>query len=198
MDLLAVGLAASEQTLRSSEATAREMFRTVGSVRGLGDLTVPMLQECGLDAFSATRSLAWMEIGRRVGIAGKGEPRLVSGPEDVAEMLDHLRYEKKEHFVVVLLDAKNFIMRWTIVHIGTLTSSIVGPREVFREAIREGASSIILAHNHPSGDPDPSPEDIEITEKMCEIGNTLDIPVLDHIIIGEGKSVSLKNRGNIR
>jgi DNA repair protein RadC len=115
----------------------------------------------------------------------------------VSYLRQQLRDEKREHFIVVLLDAKNKVIRHVTVHIGTLTSSIVGPREVFREAIREGASGIILAHNHPSGDPEPSIEDVSITRKLAEIGHVLDIPVLDHVILGEFKVVSLRQEGVI-
>ncbi len=89
----------------------------------------------------------------------------------------------------MLLDAKNVVMRVAEIHVGTLTMSPVGPREVFREAIRDGASAIIVAHNHPSGDPTPSPEDRVVTERLKQVGALVDIPVLDHIVIGDKYAV---------
>src|SRR5262249_42746108 len=108
---------------------------------------------------------------------------------------DFLTVEKREHFYAILLDSANHVMRKALIHIGTLTMSIVGPREIFREAVREGASSIIVAHNHPSGDPTPSPEDIESTKQLVQVGKLLDIPVLDHVIIGHEGYRSLSEMG---
>jgi DNA repair protein RadC len=93
------------------------------------------------------------------------------------------------------LNSANGVIRKALIHIGTLTMSIVGPREIFREAVRDGASSIIVAHNHPSGDPSPSPEDIEITRILIDAGKLLDIPVLDHVIIGHRRYSSLNEMG---
>jgi len=98
----------------------------------------------------------------------------------------------RELFVVLFLNSKNHIIGSNIVHMGTLNMSIVGPREVFKPAIIASASSIIVAHNHPSGDPTPSPEDYAVTEKLKEIGKILDIPVLDHIVYGEDYSYSIE------
>jgi DNA repair protein RadC len=198
VDLLSVGLSAGERDLEASTERAVALAKEVGKLRGLASIAPAMLEGEGLSAFEAMKSMAWMEIGRRLEQAGKGEEQEVSGPEAIADYLrKKLRDEKREHFVVVLLDSKNAILRYVTVHIGTLTSSIVGPREVFREAIREGASRIILAHNHPSGDPQPSREDREITRKMAEIGHMLDIPVLDHVIVGEREHRSLREEGLI-
>jgi DNA repair protein RadC len=135
-------------------------------------------------------------LGRKVGVAGKGETEIeaITGPEDVADLLDDLRHESREHLVAIYLDSKGVILRIATIHIGTANASIVGVREIFREAVREGAVSVIVAHNHPSGDPEPSTEDIEVTGKIFEAGQLLDIELLDHIIIGEKKWVSLKTR----
>ena len=131
-------------------------------------------------------------------MAGKGPKRAIDAPEDVVEvlegLLDRLKGEKREHFFAILLDSKGSVMRVAQVHIGTLTMSLVGAREVFREAIREGASSVIVGHNHPSGDPTPSPEDIEVTGRLAELGEMLDIRVEDHVILGENDFVSMKRQ----
>ena len=108
-----------------------------------------------------------------------------------------LRDEQREHVVAVLLDTKGGVVKQATISIGDLSSSIVHPREVFREAIRHSAASLILAHNHPSGDPAPSPEDIAITKRLIAAGEHIGIDVLDHIIIGDNRFVSLKEKGLI-
>ncbi len=177
---------------------AQRVMRRYQRLQGLADASKMDISELtGLEDFEILRAQALIELGRRVSMAGKGEVTTIECMSDVENALDYLRFEKREHFVAILLDAKNAIMRVATIHIGTLTASIVGPREVFREAIREGASAIILAHNHPSGNPEPSPEDLAVTRQLVEIGNMLDIPILDHVIIGDRKSVSLQARGQL-
>jgi DNA repair protein RadC len=172
---------------------ARKLLQRLGSLKALSELgATDLTAATGLEGFEVLRAQALIELGRRCGKTSRGEIRTIESPEDAFELLEYLRGEKREHFVAILLDAKAQVMRVANVHIGTLTASIVGAREVFREAIRDGASSIIVAHNHPSGDPTPSPEDIEVTQKLIEIGELLDIPVLDHIIIGERYARSLR------
>lgn len=197
VDLLAMGLAENEYELPNAEHSARQLLTRLGRVREVGDLSERALSEFASSEFAAIRCLALLELGRRLGNSLKGPRQEVCRPADVAEMLDHLRYEKKEHFVVVMLDTQGTAMRPTTVHIGTLSSSMVGPREVFREAIREGASSIIVAHNHPSGLTDPSAEDREITRRLVEIGKVLDIPVQDHVILGEKSYFSFVEQGQM-
>jgi DNA repair protein RadC len=106
-----------------------------------------------------------------------------------------LREEKREHFVALLLDTKNGVLRTKTVSIGDLSSSIVTPREVFKEAIRHSAASLIVAHNHPSGDPTPSPDDAAVTRRLQEAGELLGIELLDHIVLGDQRFVSLKEKG---
>lgn len=108
---------------------------------------------------------------------------------------ERLRGKKQEIFLVVLLDNKNRIIKEITISTGSLTSSIVHPREVFNPAIKESAASVIFVHNHPSGDPEPSKEDIQITQRLLEVGNVVGIKVLDHIIIGNGCFVSFKDKG---
>lgn len=124
--------------------------------------------------------------------------KIVHGPEDAYYFLKgKLEKEQKEHFGVILLNTKNHILGYKDVSIGSLNASIVHPREVFIEAILAHAASIILTHNHPSGDPRPSREDLAVTDRLYKSGNILDIPVLDHIIIGTGQYISLKEKGMI-
>lgn len=121
---------------------------------------------------------------------------VVHGPEDVAHFaMPILRDELKEHFAILSLNTKNHIIGWDVVSVGSLTASIVHPREVFEVALRHHAASIILVHNHPSGDPAPSKEDIAVTQRLTKAGKVMDVPVLDHIIIGNHRFVSLKERG---
>lgn len=193
IDLLAVGLARRETDVEDAEAVGRQMLQRFGSIGGISEAGLAdFAAVSGLDGFEVMRAQALLEIGRRCGKASRGPATTIDSPEDAFELLEYLRGEKREHFVAILLDAKNHVLRVAVIHIGTLTASIVGPREIFREAIRDGASSIIVGHNHPSGDPTPSPEDIEVTRKLFEVGEMLDIPVLDHIIVGERYAISLR------
>ncbi len=195
-DLLAIGLCRDENDLVDAEVRGRDLARSLGGIHAITDLSRERLQQfSGLDDLEIFRCLAWLELGRRTNQSGKGDRASVMVAADVAHLLRHLQNEKQEHFIIVLLDAKNTLIKWSTIHIGTLTTSLVGPREVFREAIREGACSMILAHNHPSGDPDPSPEDISITKKLDELGKLLDIRVWDHVIIGFNRFASLRELG---
>ena len=198
LDLLAVCFSRRESDANESGVMAQRILRRFQPLQGLANASKADLTAlAGLEDFEILRSQALMELGRRLELMGKGTVTAIGCKGDVEEALNYLRFEKREHFVAILLDAKNGIMRVATIHIGTLTSSIVGPREVFREAIREGASAIILAHNHPSGNPEPSPEDLQVTGQLVEIGRMLDIPVLDHVIIGDRSSVSLQARGQL-
>lgn len=196
IDLLAVGFSRNEKDARDGEAMARQILKRYDKLSGLADMgSHDLAQITGLDSFETLRARALIEVGRLAGGASRGELTQIDIAEDVVKRLEFLRLEKREHFVVVILDSKSQIQRIAPVHIGTVNMSVVGGREVFREAIRDGASSIIVAHNHPSGDPTPSPEDIEVTDKLVEIGIMLDIPVLDHIIIGYDRFVSFQRKG---
>lgn len=201
IDLVAIGFSRREQDAVEGERCARDILQRCVKIAHLPDLSPAEINEVsGLETFEILRVQALIELGRRSALAKDGEFTVTDCPEDVAQLLSHLRNEKREHFCVIMLDAQNQIIRWTTIHIGTLTMSVVGPREVFREAVRDGACSIIVAHNHPSGDPTASPEDIEVTRKLAEIGKLLDIPLLDHIIIvfGSRKPVSLRALGIIK
>ena len=121
---------------------------------------------------------------------------VVKSPEDVHQILQcYFGDLPNEHFVAVLLNTKNHVIAITPISIGSLNASIVHPRELFQRAILANCASVILAHNHPSGDPTPSSEDIELTRRLAEAGKLLDIAVLDHIVVGENCFVSLKERG---
>ncbi len=123
-------------------------------------------------------------------------PHTIHGPEDAADFArQQLATEEKEHFCVMLLNTKNHVIGWHVISIGSLTASVVHPREVFAPAIVHHAASVILVHNHPSGDPSPSREDIAVTQRLVKAGKIMDIAILDHIIIGGSSFVSMKEKG---
>ncbi|MBR3458367.1 MAG: DNA repair protein RadC [Selenomonadaceae bacterium] len=150
----------------------------------------------GVGAAKAATILAAVELGRRLSQKAAEKVEIVHGPEDAAHYaMPRFRFEQKEHFAVMLLNTKNHILGLAEISVGSLSASIVHPREVFRAAIRYAAAAMILLHNHPSGDPSPSREDIQVTHRMVKAGQIMDIPVLDHIILGDNRFVSLKEKG---
>lgn len=153
----------------------------------------------GVGPAKAATILAAVELGRRLAMKEAARRTIVHGPADAAHYaMPRLRFESKEHFAVLLLNTKNHVLAMPVISVGTLSASIVHPREVFQAAISHAAASMILVHNHPSGDPTPSPEDIAVTRRMAEAGKVMDIPVLDHIILGDDKFISLKEKGMIQ
>jgi len=133
----------------------------------------------------------------RVGALSVKERPRMSRPGDVAAVLwNYLKDSDREHFAALLLDAKNQLIGLTTISVGDLSSALVHPREVFKAAILANAASVILAHNHPSGDPTPSPEDVAVSRRLHEAGEILGIALLDHVVIGDGaRFVSLKEKG---
>ena len=153
----------------------------------------------GIGSAKAAEIMAAVELGKRLNSGMSRQRAAVTCPEDAAEYaMPRFRYEEREHFAVILLNVKNHILSMPVISIGSLTASVVHPREVFRVAIQQTAASIILVHNHPSGDPSPSREDIEITARLVQVGRVMDIPVLDHIILGNDNYISLKEQGVIK
>jgi DNA repair protein RadC len=151
----------------------------------------------GIGPVKAVTLVAAIELGKRLNGTKVTKP-IVRAPQDVVDLLmPRLRYEPQEHFLTVLLSTKNHVLATPTISIGSLNASIVHPREVFRTAINHAAANVILVHNHPSGDPTPSPEDISLTRKLMDVGKILEIHVLDHLIIGDNKYVSLKEKGII-
>ena len=121
----------------------------------------------------------------------------IKNSRDIYELFGYLSRETKEHFIAIHLDTKNRIICIDTISIGSLVSSIVHPREVFKSVLLSSAASIAIVHNHPSGTPEPSKDDINITKKLKEAGNFLGIPVIDHVIIGNGSYISLFEKGHI-
>jgi DNA repair protein RadC len=142
--------------------------------------------------------MAALELGRRLLSDGEAERPLIQTAEDAAKllMLDMERL-KQEQLRVILLDAHRRVIAIPVVYIGSLNMTVIRAAEVFREAIARNAPNLILAHNHPSGDPTPSPSDLDLTESLVAAGRLLDIAVLDHLIIGHGRWVSLRDTGAV-
>lgn len=169
---------------------------------GIGALASLAPQELskinGIGPVKAVTIVAALELGKRLnGLSTVNKP-VIRAPKDAADLvMARLRYEVREHFMILLLSTKNHVLATPTISIGSLNASIVHPRELFREAINHSAAAVILVHNHPSGDPTPSQDDIVITKKMIEAGKILEIHVLDHVIIGDNKYVSLKEKGII-
>ncbi|ODP30510.1 UPF0758 protein [Paenibacillus nuruki] len=176
---------------------ANRIMRQVGSIRQLVDLSIEELTEIkGIGTAKAIQIKAGIELGRRITRTGKEEVKAIRSPRDAADLLiEQLRYLQKEHFVCLFLNTKNHIISQETLSMGSLNASIVHPREVFRAAIKCSSASIIFAHNHPSGDPTPSPEDVALTKRLVEAGKIIGIEVLDHLVIGDMKFVSLKEQG---
>lgn len=163
---------------------------------GLAKARVAELKKTfGLGAAKACEISACFELGRRL-LQNKQSALLLS-PKDVWEALRDLRDHKKEHFVVFFLDARNQEIKREVISVGTLNANLVHPREVFEPAIQHSAAQIIIAHNHPSGDPEPSAEDIALTKRLAEAGKLLGMDVLDHVIVAKDSFASFKERGLI-
>lgn len=163
----------------------------------LSDATIEELTAIkGIGPAKGVVILAAIEIGKRMNVYKPDNRYIVRSPEDGANyVMEEMRTLSQEHFVVLFLNTKNQVMHQQTIFIGSLNASIVHPREVFREAVKRSAASIICAHNHPSGDPTPSQEDIHVTRRLVESGKMIGIELLDHLIIGDRKFVSLKEKG---
>lgn len=186
--LLRTGTAEKSAIDIASEMTADGgLYKRLAGITRLNELT----NIKGLGQAKAATVLAALEIGRRIASAKPIEKIHLSCPQDVADFLmPRLRYVAKEQFVVILLNNKNKVIGTEVVSEGSLSSSIVHPREVYAPAILHHAAAIMVAHNHPSGDPKPSIEDEEVTRQLLRSGKVLGIPMIDHVIIGDGNYYS--------
>jgi DNA repair protein RadC len=151
--------------------------------------------EFGLDPAAAAVLVDAFRLARAMASARRAEREALRSPRAVYEACEaELRGLDRETFHAFALDGKHRLLRRYMVSVGTLTTSLVHPREVFRPALRFGAVSLVVVHNHPSGDPEPSPEDEEVTRRLVQAGRVLGVPLLDHVVIGEGRYVSLAER----
>ncbi len=147
----------------------------------------------GIGPAKATGILAAVELGKRVFQSRSPEMAVVDSPQSAADALSQdLMWQSQEHFAVVLLDVKNRLLGTQVITIGTATETLAHPRDIFREVIRQGATRAIVSHNHPSGNLEPSPEDIALTRQLLAGAQFLSIPLLDHLILGNGEFRSLR------
>jgi DNA repair protein RadC len=174
----------------------RLLSRTDG-LKGLASMSLTELTKLkGIGPAKAVQLIAGLELGRRITRTLPEEKIQLQTPEDVVCMvMDEMRFLTQEHFVCIFLDTKHRVLEKKCVFIGSLDASVVHPREVLRAAISISASAVICVHNHPSGDPSPSREDVEVTEILFQASDTVGIDLLDHIIIGDQKYTSMKERG---
>ena len=183
---------------RSAIVLAEELLgRLDGGLRGLAGASPQELMEIkGIGKVKACSLAAAAELGRRLSRPDTANGYVIKGADDVASLLmEEMRYERKEHFKCVLLDTKGRVITVEDVSTGDLSATPVHPREVFSPAVRKSAASVICVHNHPSGDPRPSREDIATTERLLEAGSLLGIRVLDHVVIGDGRYASMLSEG---
>ena len=175
----------------------QRLMQRFGGLTGLHRASIDdVCSEHGIGEAKAAQIKAAIELGRRLAAEAPEERPAVHSPQDAADLL---RYEmsalEQEELRVVLLDNRNRLLGVDVVYRGSINSSQVRVGELFKAAIRRNAAAVIVAHNHPSGDPTPSPDDVAVTRAIVQAGKLLDIDVLDHIVIGAGKFVSLKERG---
>ena len=175
--------------------------RVLGELNGLNGLLNASYKDItsikGIKEVKASQILALVELGRRLNaLKGKADEISINSPQDIGNMLkSEMSGLHQEVLKLIVLNTKNKIIRIKDVFKGTLNTSIVHPREIYSEAIKCGGASIIICHNHPSGDPTPSKEDINITERIKQCGKIVGIELLDHIIVGDQKFLSLKEKG---
>jgi len=178
--------------------TAQRLLSQFGNLKGIANASVEELTKVkGIGIAKASQIKAAFELANRLeGYPEAEEKSIVKTPDDAVGLVRaRLKGKKKEHFVALLLDTRNQLIKTAEISIGSLDSSIVHPREVFKEAIAASAASVIFVHNHPSGDPTASEEDIKLTKRLAEAGEIVGIDVLDHIIVGGKKFLSLKREG---
>jgi len=175
--------------------TSQKLLSRFGNLKGVANASVEELtQTRGIGPAKAAQIKAALELSKRLesDVGEKPKPVLKSPEDVVAEVRSKLKGKKKEHFLVLCLDTRNRLINCKPVSIGSLDTSIVHPREVFKEAVSSSAASVIFVHNHPSGDPEPSKEDVELTKRLVKAGEIIGIDVLDHIIVCDKSYLSLK------
>ena len=195
-ELIALLIGSGNKSMNAIQVGEQVMI-AFGDIFGVARAGVEELAAVpGMTEAKARTLKAALELGRRQMAAGALDRTQILTPVDIANLvllemslLDH------EEMRVVLLDSKNYVIKIVTVYSGSLNSAVIRVGEVFRDAIRNNAASIAVVHNHPSGDPTPSPEDVRVTEMIVEAGHLLDIDVLDHVVIGRNRFVSLKERG---
>lgn len=193
-ELLAILLGTGQKGVNVVEISRKILSKFGGN--GLATVGTKELKKIfGLGTAKACEIVACFELGRR--LLQNKQSALIISPKDVWEQLKDIRDNKKEHFVIFFLDARNHEIKREIVSMGSLDSNLVHPREVFEPAVRNLSAQILVAHNHPSGDPEPSERDLEVTKRLVECGKIMGIEVCDHVIVTEKHYFSLKDRNLI-
>ena len=177
-------------------AVGQRLLQTFGGIAGVHQAPYPeLIAQHGIGAAKAAQLKAAIELGRRLIQQSPDQKPTVHSPHVAAALVQYdMSAFEQEHLRVIYLNTRNGVLGWEDVYKGSLNQSQVRIGELFKGAIRRNAASIILAHNHPSGDPTPSPDDVAITRAIIEAGRLLDVEVLDHLVIGRGRYVSLKER----
>jgi len=195
-ELIAIALRTGSRT-ENALGLAQRLLTAFQGLGGLAQASVRELCEVsGIGPAKAAQLKAALELGRRLILSsGDSQPRITC-PADAANLfLAAMSTEAQEQLRVMLLDSRHRVQRMSVVYVGNVNTSMIRVAEVFRQAVKDNSAAIVVAHNHPSGDPTPSPEDVRVTEQMVRAGKMLDIEVLDHLIIGKQRYVSLKERG---
>ena len=183
----------------SVTVTAQRLLSQFGNIKGIGGASLEELTQVkGIGLAKASQIKAALELANRLETSAEPDKNLpvVKTPDEVVNLIKgRLKDKKKEHFLALLLDTRSQLIKVAPISVGSLDSSIVHPREVFKEALSASAASVIFVHNHPSGDPAPSADDIKLTKRLVQAGEIMGIEVLDHVIIGDKKFLSLKREG---
>ena len=184
---------------KSVMTIAQELMARFGNVKAISQATLEELSQIkGIGPAKAAQIKACFELAKRENLEADEESFDIKNPEAVFKLMSSsIKDKAKEHFKLILLNSRNKKIGLSTISIGTLTTSLVHPREVFKDAITHSAASVILCHNHPSGDPEPSEDDLKITRKLVESGKILGIEVIDHIIIGKTNFYSFREKGLI-
>lgn len=184
--LSAVGLA--QYILQQLGENQRDALEVLRDIHPQELMTIP-----GIGPAKATTIMAAIELGKRVFQTRPGDRTVVDSPATAAAALSQdLMWQSQERFAVLLMDVKNRILATKVITIGTATETLVHPREIFREVIKQGATKLVIAHNHPTGSLEPSPEDLSLTKQLLSAAQVLAIPILDHLILGNGDYQSLR------
>lgn len=193
---LVIGRGISKKSVMS---IAQELLVRFGNIKAISQATIEELSQIkGIGLAKAAQIKACFELGKREELEPELKDFDIKNPESVVKAISaSIKDKAKEHFKLILLNPRNKIIGISTISIGTLNASLVHPREVFKDAIMHSAASVVLAHNHPSGDPEPSEDDLKITKKLVDSGKILGIEVLDHIVIGKNNFCSFKERGLI-
>jgi len=197
-ELLAIVLRVGSRG-ESAVRMAERLLSQFGGLAGLARARIPQLSALpGMGLAKACQVKAAFELGKRLATSVEGPRPTVTSTDQAARLvMEELRYREQECLAAIFLDIRNQVIRIQTLSVGTLTGSVAHPREIFREALAHGAAHLIVCHNHPSGDPSPSQDDIALTQRLKQAGELMGVSLLDHIIIGSGRYVSLKEAGRI-